>query len=332
MKIDARAKEILGRAENGIAPSKEECIYLLSFPEASPEATLTRAIGNIISREKNDNKALIFGQIGLELFPCEADCKFCAFGKSHTSFTEKITLPEDVIRQKARDFTKDGDLYCLWLMTMATYDIDYFERAVRIAREEAPAQTLIYTNIGDTDYETFVRLKEAGADGVYHVVRLGEGVYTTIDPKKREETIENARRAGLALQDCVEPIGPEHTPEILAEHIFGAIEKNVDTIGAMRRTAVPGTQFTSEISKLRLAQICGVIALAALALEKYPCIPVHEADFISLASGANAICAETGVNPRDVQADTSAGRGLDVAACRDMLREAGFKNYSTNAE
>jgi biotin synthase len=52
---------------------------------------------------------------------------------------------------------------------------------------------------------------------------------------------------------------------------------------------------------------------------------VHEADYISLVSGANSICAETGVNPRDTEADTSKGRGLDVSACRRMLWQAGFE-------
>ena len=61
------------------------------------------------------------------------------------------------------------------------------------------------------------------------------------------------------------------------------------------------------------------------AVDPYPWIPVHEADYISLVSGANSICAETGVNPRDTEADTSKGRGLDVTACRKMLWQAGFK-------
>ena len=323
--MDKRVTEILNRALEGRAPTWEECVYLLRFDPASPEATFTRGVANDAARSKTGNTALLFGQVGLELFPCEADCKFCSFGKSHTHFTEKITLDEETIRRKVHDFTKDGDLYCLWLMTMATFDLDYYLRALRIARETAPPQTLLYTNIGDTDYETFVKIRDAGADGVYHVVRLGEGVYTTIPPERRRQTIENARRAGLKLQDCLEPIGPEHTPEELADHIFKTIEGGFDTAGVMKRTAVPGTCFTEEISNLRMAQIVAVNALAMLALTPYPWLPVHEADPISLASGANSICAETGVNPRDTEADTSRGRGLDVSACREILWQAGFK-------
>jgi hypothetical protein len=92
----------------------------------------------------------------------------------------------------------------------------------------------------------------------------------------------------------------------------------------LKRTPVPGTIFTDEITNARLAQIAAVNAPACTAIEPYPWIPVHEADPISLVSGANSICAETGVNPRDVTADTSRGRGLDVSACRKMLWQAGF--------
>lgn len=323
--MDKRVTEILNRVLEDTPPTREECIYLLGFHESTPEATFTRGVANDIARRKNGNTALVFGQIGLELFPCEEDCKFCSFGISHTGFKEKITLDEETIRQKVHDFTKDGDLYCLWLMTMAKFDLDYYINVLKIAREVAPPQTLLYTNIGDTDYETFVMLKKAGADGVYYVVRLGEGTYTKISPERRQETINNARRAGLKLQDCLEPIGTEHTPEELVDHIFKTIEGGFDTAGVMKRTPVPGTCFTDEITNARLAQIVAVNALALTALEPYPWIPVHEADPISLVSGANCICAETGVNPRDTESDTSKGRGLEVTACRKMLWQAGFK-------
>ena len=326
--MDKKVTEILERVLADIPPSREDCVYLLGFHESTPEATFMRGVANDVMRRKNGNTGLLFGQIGLELYPCPANCKFCSFGKTHTGFKEKMTLDEKTIRQKVYEFTKDGDLYCLWLMTMAEYDLDYYINALKIAREVAPKQTLLYTNIGDTDYETFVKLKEAGADGAYHVIRLGEGVYTTISPARRQETIDNARRAGLKLQDCLEPIGTEHTPEELVDHIFKTIEQGFDTAGVMKRTPVPGTQFTDEITNARLAQIVAVNGLAVTALDPYPWVPVHEADYISLVSGANSICAETGVNPRDTAADTSKGRGLDVTACRKMLWQAGFKHLA----
>lgn len=57
------------------------------------------------------------------------------------------------------------------------------------------------------------------------------------------------------LQDCIEPIGTEHTPKELVEHMFKTIESGVDTAGVMKRTPVPGTAFTDEITNVWLAQI-----------------------------------------------------------------------------
>jgi biotin synthase len=42
-------------------------------------------------------------------------------------------------------------------------------------------------------------------------------------------------------------------------------------------------------------------------------------------SGPDAIYAETGANPRDLEQDTAHGRGLDVRAAKRMLIDAGFE-------
>ena len=86
-------------------------------------------------------------------------------------------------------------------------------------RENIPDSVKLLSNIGDTDLEYFLRLKDLGMDGAYHVIRLGEGEYTSIDPARRQKTIDAIQEAGLIVQDCLEPIGAEHTPEVLADHL-----------------------------------------------------------------------------------------------------------------
>lgn len=106
-----------------------------------------------------------------------------------------------------------------------------------------PSCTNIYSNVGDTSREDFVRMKEAGIAGVYHICRLGEGEVTNLDPQTRMATIRNAIDAGLEVPNAVEPIGPEHTPEVLAEQI--GLMKSTKPIqtGVMKRINVPGTPF-----------------------------------------------------------------------------------------
>jgi biotin synthase len=119
-----------------------------------------------------------------------------------------------------------------------------------------------------------------------------------------------------------------------------------------------------EITELKLAQVTAVVALAAMNSSEYqrrahrgergegdassnptdmfsdictgdatpstrPAPPyARDTSYFTgnlrLISGANGVCAETGFNPRDTEIDTTKGRGLDMAACRSILHEAGF--------
>lgn len=325
MQIDERVAGILHKAKQGISASESECVYMLGFDDASPEAFAIRATAASVIRQRTNNSAVIFGQIGVECSPCSADCDFCSFGASHTGFTE-MQIDEATLIEKIDGFCKDKDLYGLWLMTMAEYDLDNYLEMVRLARKHAPAQTNLYSNVGDMSYEDFLKMKEAGITGVYHICRLGEGKHTKLDPAKRYETMDNALRAGLDVLDAVEPIGPEHTPEELAEKIFVSKSRNPLQTGSMKRIAVPGTPFADkgEITHFTLSKIVAVQCLALLDMERLPWIGIHEPCEAGYLSGANLISAETGVNPRDTAEDTSASRGLDMDGCRRILYEAGF--------
>ena len=196
---------IIARAQEGKAPTYEEVMELLALDEASPEATAVRGVANDLVRAKTGNAAVLLGQIGVDVYPCEADCQFCSFGKSHTCFTEHVTMPIDEVVKRAKDFTKGGDLYALYLMTMHSFDKQYFLDCVRAVRAAIPASTRLVSNIGDTDREYFEQLKAAGLNAIYHVKRLGEGELTKISPDRREATIRAAHEAGLSIQDCCEP-------------------------------------------------------------------------------------------------------------------------------
>jgi biotin synthase len=324
MKIDTKVAEILAKAAAGESLNKQECVTLLSTTENSREAFATRAAAAALLREKNGNTAVICGQIGVEAAPCEVDCAFCSFGKSHTSFTE-MKLSDEEIAQKVQEFCKDDDLYGLYLMTMHKFNLDNFLRIVSIAKKYSGRAKLI-ANVGDLSREEFRAMKKAGVDGVYHVCRLGEGKDTKLDPVARLKTMEEIKAAGLELGSCVEPIGPEHTPEEIIEQMFSSLERGCLQTGAMRRVAVPGTPLAhyGQITEFRLSQVVAVLALAVLPLSQLPRVAVHEPNGIGCVCGADMVFAESGVNPRDNAADTAGHRGVDVSACRKMLYEAGY--------
>ncbi|MDR2771177.1 MAG: radical SAM protein [Clostridiales Family XIII bacterium] len=326
MRIEKRLRDILDRASAGLSPGRADCAYLLSFDENAAESYEMRSVAARLVRGANDNSAIILGQIGLEAAPCPGNCGFCSFGKGHTQF-QKSRIDDETFISKLNDFCKDGDLYGLYLMSMHEYDLDFFLDKARLARKLAPATTQILSNVGDTDADGFKEMKKAGITGVYHVSRIGEGDVTDLDPKRRLQTMQNALDAGLQIFSCLEPIGPEHSIEELVENMFIGIDLGCTQHAAMRREPVPGTPLENkgQISNLRLGQIVATVALATLSLPSMTYMGVHEPSEIGYVSGANVVTAETGVNPRDAAADTAHGRGMDMAACRRMLLDCGFR-------
>jgi biotin synthase len=331
MKADKNVIRLLDLAQRGRAPSKEECVFLLQFPEISMEAALLRAVSDSITRQRFDNEGIVLGQIGIETIPCPGACKFCSFGEGHTTFESSAMTDEDILRD-ADSFTASRELFALFLMAMHVFDFERLAHIVRLLRERLSQNTQIVVNIGDFDQAQAQDLKAAGVNGAYHICRLREGIDTALAPEHRKSTIRAIKDAGLDWYYCCEPIGPEHTPQELADQIFIGLEYGCFQHAAMRRVYIPSAPLSpcGQISELRLAQVTAVVALATLACPETRSIAVHEPNLLGLTAGANAIYAETGANPRDTGKNGKAHRGRNVKDCRMMLYEAGFKNLLTS--
>lgn len=325
MKMDDTFLDLIERIQSGHTTTTKECAFLLQFPETSLEAGVTRAVADSISRERFNNTGMVFGQIGFEIAPCPGKCKFCSFSEEHTQFQASSMTDEDILTA-ADGFTASGDLFALALMAMHNYNFERVLQVVSLVRSHIPAQTQIMVNLGDFSLIQAEELKAAGANGAYHLARLREGIDTPLDPACRKRTMGYIKQAGLDLYYCCEPIGPEHTPEEMAEQILLGIDYGCFQHGAMRRVPLSWSPLAvyGQISELRLAQITAVVALAALHCPELRSVGVHEPNLLGITSGANAIYAETGANPRDMEKDTSGHRGLDIADCKQMLTEAGF--------
>jgi biotin synthase len=325
MKIDGRIMSILDRAQEGIPPSKVDCVAMLNCHPSSIEAAILRGVADTITRRRFGNEAIILGQIGVEIDACPGRCKFCSFGEDHTEF-EPSSMSLDEILASADSFLASGDLYALFLMTMHTFDFDRLVEVVRTIRERMPSKPQVVVNIGDFGRWQADGLREAGVNGAYHVCRLREGRDTALDPQQRKQTIKTIKDAGLDWYYCCEPIGPEHSPEELVEQLFLGIDYGCFQHAAMRRVYIPETPLSGygQITELRLAQVTAVVALASLACPDTKNIAVHEPNLIGLTSGANVVYAETGANPRDTEENTSGHRGRDIRGCKAMLYEAGF--------
>ena len=324
--MNSEILKIFEKAYDNVLLTKEECMKLLSLEDTSQEALIMRSVASDITRRKTGNSGVLFAQIGLECHPCPANCSFCSFAKDYTGIPS-IRLDDEAIAASTQMFTGSDELYGLWLMTMAEYDLDHYLHCIEVVRKNLTGSTKVFTNIGDTSYEAFCEMKAAGVDGVYHCWRLGEGKDTTLTPERRKETAYNAKKAGLEFLDALEPIGSEHTVDELAEHIFWSREMETIQYGAMSRVPVPGTPFENipKIANITLSKILAAIVLTFAGSKRMPWMGVHEPTLHGYLSGANLITAESGINPRDTVLDTENSRGWSITNCKAMLKDAGYK-------
>ena len=99
-------------------------------------------------------------------------------------------------------------------------------------------------------------VKDAGYTGVYHALRLREGMDSGLSPENRKRSIRNFQEAGLKVGTCVEPVGPEHANEELADMILFTASINPSYSGAARRITIPGTEMAKlgMINELRMSE------------------------------------------------------------------------------
>ena len=319
-------QDIFARALEGKAPARDEMVQLLQYSEFSLEAGQLRAVANHITRKRTDNHAILSGQIGYSTSPCSGDCSFCVFGAGHSTFPSVEMSVEEVVAH-AKAMTQSGMISLLWLMGMHDFDLSRFLELLTAVKASVPDYVVLASNLGDLSLEQTKELKAAGLGSAYHTVRLREGIDTKIDRETRLKTIRNIQEAGLGWGFCCEPIGPEHTPEELADQILFGLSLSPKAFGAMRRVYLPNSPIADrgQISFLRHAQIVAVVSLAALVDPEIISIGGHEPNLIALTSGSNGGCAESGANPRDEAVETSGKRGLTVDDLACLFYEAGFE-------
>ena len=164
----------------------------------------------------------------------------------------------------------------------------------------------------------------AGVYGVYHALRLREGVDTPFAPARRVETMKNVSASGMTLISLVEPVGGEHTSAEIADDFINAVECGAKICGAMARFPVEGTPLggSARISDSRLAHVVAALRLSGGSQVRDIC--VHPATPETLESGANVMVVESGAIPRDSNFSESEWAGVGMERARNMLTEAGY--------
>ena len=316
--------DILKKSQSGDTLSHNELVYLLGLAPDSIESYMTMAEAARISKELSGGKAEVHAQFAVNLALCSCECLFCSFARTNKIFNEATELtPEEAVDYALR-FEKDG-ANAIFMMTTAKYPLGRFLEISQEVRQNLKPETVMIANVGDQDINNAVKLKDTGFSGVYHAIRLREGIDTGLSVEQRMKSINNFREAGLSIGTCVEPVGPEHTDEELADMIELTASFNPAFSGAARRITIPGTEISRRgmINEMRMAQIVAVTRLGMPGTVMGNC--THEPCTLGAAGGANLFWAEVGANPRDTEEKTEEGRGETVESCRMIFYESQWK-------
>lgn len=317
-KLSAPIEEILKKGRDAAELNRDEAITLMRLELESPETYALMESANHLSRIQFGRKGEKHMHIGLNVEPCPMDCAFCSLTRQAGLFTDKVEFPMEQILAWARQGEAEG-ADALNLMSTGTFS---FSRLLEIGRRlRQEVRTPLVANARDINHAEGEQLLDAGFVGFYHAVRLGEGTDTPFNPERRIQTIRVLHDVGLQWMNCVEPVGPEHSPGEIVDLMLLARREKATYSGIMRRINFPGSpkEPMGMISERRMAQMVAVSRLVMGDTVRAHC--THEPNSLSLVAGANLFFPEVGSSPRDGQADTGKGRGRSVLDCAAMLRE-----------
>ena len=307
----------------GEALSRAEIISLLSVEIGSADDEYLRSAAREAAEKIAGGRGYIWCAVGMDYAPCSMNCKFCSFGEKWGIVREPRHVGQEEILSHVRQYAENGAAYVI-LRTTEFYDLDRLLGFIPEIRAKIPGGYAIVLNTGELDAAAAAKARAAGVYGVYHALRLREGMDTPFNPAERIATMKNVSASGMTLVSLVEPLGCEHTDEGIADSFLNAAACGAKICGAMARFPVEGTPFGSSpmISGPRLAHVVAALRLSGGSAVRDIC--VHKATHEALESGANVMVVESGAIPRDSNFSESEWAGVGMERARNMLKEAGY--------
>ncbi len=315
---------VLAEARDGAVQDKGSIIRLLEMPPDSEEAAYLAKAARQFALEASGGVARIAGAIGIDRAPCKMNCAFCSFGEAWGIVRDSSVLTPGQVLGIARAYA-EGGVTMITLRTTEFFDLDKVMDFARMIRAQVPGTYELNMNVGELTPELCEACHEAGIDSAYHVLRLREGIDTPFNPEERKRTIRAIVESPLKWNTNVEPVGPEHTNEELADSMLFALSQHPYSVGIMPRVPVEGTPFggTEVLASDRVRQLVATLRLAAGNGVKY--ILAHPNDEDGLTCGANNFSVERGAVPRDAGVVEGEWRGKTPAHALEALQAAGYR-------
>ena len=323
--LNIEIEKSLDKVKNKIDIDKNDVINLLSISRESSKVEYILNRADEICREVTGNKGKVWAAIGIDYSSCKMNCKFCSLGDKWNNNKKSYELSEEQIISLADKFVKQG-IDWLVLRTTEFFDIEKLIKYGKILnnRYGKDKDFILTSNTGtDTTIEA-EKLKDAGFEMVYEAMRFREGEDTTFDVAEREKAMKNVISSGMSLSQYLEPIGPEHTNEEIADRMEEILGIGTKVSGIMPRVAVEGTPKyeLGEIDENRIAQITAIFRI--FSKDKIEDMIIHPLTEKALRCGANSLVVDIGAIPRDNTMYLDAWNGQDIEKSKEILLRNGF--------
>lgn len=312
------------KALNNERQDRKDVLAILSMDPTSEESEYLAGAAKEVAFESTGKKARAGISIGLDYAPCTMNCKFCSLGEKWGLVEGSYVLPMDLVVKMVGTHVRRG-YFQFVLRTTEFFDNELLASYARAIRAKVKGRYILVANTGEQTLESAKNLKDAGFNAVYHTVRLGEGIDTEFTVEERLESIINSKKAGLLASCGLDPIGPEHTNEEIADKLELYREK-IDPVAVctMKRVAVKGTPKyeLGEISKERHLQL---IAVVRMVMGKKSMVPMHPLMEEGLDWGCNHMSVEIGANPRDDDMENFKWYPFHPDRVKEMMIRKGFE-------
>ena len=315
------------KALKGERLDRDEIIALLEIDLDSKDVEILGKAAREVAAVVTGNSGSVWASIGVDYKKCAMNCDFCAFGRKWGIVKDESERSSREIIELVRQFVFHGARW-ITLRTTQFYGIERLTQVVRDIRTSVPGEYQIVVNTGEFNDTEAEILSGAGAQMVYHTIRLREGINTRFKHEDRIATLASVNSSPLDLAYLVEPVGIEHTNSEIADVFLTAMEYNARLCGVMARVPLPGTPLSDypQISERRHAQIVAVTRLAAG--YHAPDICAHPPSRLAVEWGANVVVVETGAIPRESADCKTEWHGFGLETARDYFTNAGYGFYS----
>lgn len=312
------------RTMHGEKLSRDEILCLLDIAPDAVQSDMMRSKARDMAAILCQNQGKVWSAVGIENKSCPMNCEFCSFGEKWGLIKEESEWSDEDILQAAR-FSVSQHVSWFTLRTTELYGIERLCVLAKKILTEVPGNYHLAVNTGELTAEQAKQLKNAGIAGVYHTLRLGEGKVTHIKPASRLATMKAVDEAGLKLYHMLEPLGPEHTNEEIAERILAARNCHAVLGGVMARINVKGTPFADKepVHEDRVSQLVAISRICGGSSTPDICAVPPNKKF--LQAGANVVTTEIGSIPRSEQTEhQTAWTGFGIAEAFNLFKEAGY--------